>query len=95
LLLENVDAEETKSIFESNFSHIYYILYDTFVTAETNLRQRGTVKYFSQFDILLWEDNFKIDHREMGFWGMDWIYLAQDRDWWWAIVDVIMNLWVP
>jgi hypothetical protein len=43
LLLENVDAEEAKSIFESNFSHIYYILYDTFVTAETNLRQRGTV----------------------------------------------------
>ncbi|PSN31580.1 hypothetical protein C0J52_21547 [Blattella germanica] len=36
----NVEAEEAKSIFESNFSHIYYILYDTFVTAEANLRQR-------------------------------------------------------
>ena len=45
LFLENVDAEEAKSIFESNFSHIYYILYDTFVTAEANLRQRGTVSY--------------------------------------------------
>jgi len=42
-----VDAEEAKSIFESNFSHIYYILYDTFVTAEANLRQRGTVNYLS------------------------------------------------
>jgi hypothetical protein len=47
LFLENVDAEEAKSIFESNFSHIYYILYDTFVTAEANLRQRGTVNYLS------------------------------------------------
>lgn len=45
LFSENVDAEEAKSIFESNFSHIYYILYDTFVTAEANLRQRGTVNY--------------------------------------------------
>ena len=42
-----MDAEEAKSIFESNFSHIYYILYDTFVTAEANLRQRGTVSYLS------------------------------------------------
>ena len=42
-----MDAEEAKSIFESNFSHIYYILYDTFVTAEANLRQRGTVNYLS------------------------------------------------
>ncbi|PNF30190.1 Ral GTPase-activating protein subunit alpha-2 [Cryptotermes secundus] len=40
IILENVDAEEAKSVFESNFSHIYYILYDTFVTAEANLRQR-------------------------------------------------------
>ncbi|XP_021917093.1 ral GTPase-activating protein subunit alpha-1 isoform X3 [Zootermopsis nevadensis] len=40
IILENVDAEEAKSIFEANFSHIYYVLYDTFVTAETNLRQR-------------------------------------------------------
>jgi len=47
LFLENVDAEEAKSIFESNFSHIYYILYDTFVTAEANLRQRGTVNHLS------------------------------------------------
>jgi hypothetical protein len=42
-----VDTEEAKSIFESNFSHIYYILYDTFVTAEANLRQRGSVNYLS------------------------------------------------
>jgi len=27
--------------------------------------------------------------------GMDWIDLAQDRDMWRALVNVVMNLWVP
>ena len=27
-----------------------------------------------------WEDNIKIDLQEVGFGGMDWIELAQDRD---------------
>jgi hypothetical protein len=27
--------------------------------------------------------------------GMDWIELAQDRGKWWALVNVVMNLWVP
>jgi len=27
--------------------------------------------------------------------GMDWIDLAQDRDWWRALVNAAMNLWVP
>jgi len=27
--------------------------------------------------------------------GMGWIELAQDRDRWWALVNVVMNLWVP
>jgi hypothetical protein len=25
----------------------------------------------------------------------DWIYLAQDRDTWWTVVNAVMNLWVP
>jgi hypothetical protein len=29
-----------------------------------------------------WEDDIKIDLREIGWGGMDWIYLAQDRDHW-------------
>jgi hypothetical protein len=27
--------------------------------------------------------------------GMDWIKLAQDRDSWWALVNVLINLWFP
>ena len=28
-------------------------------------------------------------------WGMDWMDVAQDRDRWRALVNVVMNLWVP
>jgi hypothetical protein len=27
--------------------------------------------------------------------GMDWTDLAQDKDRWWALVNTVMNLWVP
>jgi hypothetical protein len=37
-------------------------------------------------------DNFKIDLREIGWDGMDWIYLAQDKDQWRALVNTAMNL---
>jgi hypothetical protein len=39
-----------------------------------------------------WEDNIKMDLREVGCGGMDWIELAQDRDGWRALVNVAMNL---
>jgi len=42
-----------------------------------------------------WEDNIKMDFQELGCGGVDWIELAQDRDRWWALVNVVMNLWVP
>jgi hypothetical protein len=41
-----------------------------------------------------WEDNIKIDVREIGWSGMNWIHLAQDRDQWRALVNTVMNLWV-
>jgi hypothetical protein len=41
-----------------------------------------------------WEDN-KMDLREVGWGGIDWIDLAQDRDRWWSLVYTVMNLWVP
>lgn len=41
LFSDNVEANEAKGLFEANFSHIYHILYDSFIQAESNLRQRG------------------------------------------------------
>jgi hypothetical protein len=42
-----------------------------------------------------WADNTEMDLRETGWGGMDWIDLAQDRDRWRALVNTVMNLWVP
>jgi hypothetical protein len=42
-----------------------------------------------------WEDNIKIDLKEIGFGDVDWIHLAQDRDRWGALVITVMNLRVP
>jgi hypothetical protein len=42
-----------------------------------------------------WVDSFKMDLREMGWVGMDWIDLAQDRDHWRALVNRVLNLRVP
>jgi hypothetical protein len=41
-----------------------------------------------------WEDNIKMDLREIGFGDVDWIHLAQDRDRWQALVNTVMNLQV-
>jgi hypothetical protein len=41
-----------------------------------------------------WEDNIKMDLREIGIDGVNWILLAQDMVQWWAFVNTIMNLWV-
>jgi hypothetical protein len=42
-----------------------------------------------------WVDNIKMDLREIEFGGMDWIYLAQNRVRWRALVNTVMNLRVP
>ena len=42
-----------------------------------------------------WEDNIKMDLQEVESGGMDWNDLAQDRDRWRALVNVVMNLRVP
>jgi hypothetical protein len=42
-----------------------------------------------------WEDNIKMDLREVGWGGADWIDLAHDRDRWWDLVNAVMNLRIP
>jgi hypothetical protein len=42
-----------------------------------------------------WVDNINIYLNEIGWDGMDWIELAQDRDQWRALVNTVMNLRVP
>jgi hypothetical protein len=42
-----------------------------------------------------WEDNIKMDLREIGINDANWIQLAQDRAQWRAGVNTVMNLWVP
>ena len=41
-----------------------------------------------------WEDNIKMDLREMGGGREDWMELAQDRDRWRALVSTVMNFGV-
>jgi hypothetical protein len=42
-----------------------------------------------------WEDNIKLDLREIGIDVANWIWLAQDRIQWRAFVNTVMNLRVP
>jgi hypothetical protein len=39
-----------------------------------------------------WEDGIRMDLRETGLGGVDWIRLSQDRDRWRAVVSAVMNL---
>jgi hypothetical protein len=43
----------------------------------------------------MWEDNIKLDLREIGIDGTNWIQLVQDRVQWRACVNMVMNLRVP
>jgi hypothetical protein len=42
-----------------------------------------------------WVDNIKMDLREIGWGGMDWIDVAQDMAQWAALVNMVINLRVP
>jgi hypothetical protein len=42
-----------------------------------------------------WKDNIKIDLRVVGWWGIDWIDLAQDRNRWRVLEYKVINLRVP
>jgi hypothetical protein len=59
--------------------------YRTLVGKPEEKRPLGTRKH-------RWVDNIKMDLREMGWGGISWINLAQDRDQWRALVNTVMNL---
>jgi ActR/RegA family two-component response regulator len=42
-----------------------------------------------------WNDNIKMDLKVIDGEGVDWIDLAEDRSKWRAVVNTVMNLWVP
>jgi hypothetical protein len=42
-----------------------------------------------------WEDNIKMDLREIGIDATNWIRLAQDMVQWWAFVTTVMNVRIP
>jgi hypothetical protein len=39
-----------------------------------------------------WENEIRMDLRNIGLWGVDWIRLVQDRDRWRAVVSALVNL---
>jgi len=39
-----------------------------------------------------WDDNIRMNPREMGCEGVDWIHLAQDWDVWRVLLNMVMNL---
>jgi hypothetical protein len=42
-----------------------------------------------------WVNNIKMDLREIGLNGVDWIDLAQDMDQWRALMNAVINLRIP
>jgi hypothetical protein len=42
-----------------------------------------------------WEDVIKMGLRETVSEGVDWIHVAQNINQWWALVNMLINLWVP
>jgi len=44
IFVDNSDENESKLLFENNYSSIYQIFYESFISVEANLKQRGTYK---------------------------------------------------
>jgi hypothetical protein len=42
-----------------------------------------------------WEDGIRMDLREIGWMGAKWIQLAQDRNKWQTLVNMVISIWVP
>ncbi|KAL5008782.1 hypothetical protein ScPMuIL_014363 [Solemya velum] len=52
-VLDCYDSQEAKAFFQTNYSHIYYIFFDNFVTVETDLKQRASKAHREELDQIL------------------------------------------
>jgi len=57
--------------------------------------RRGTHRVLMGRPRRRWIDNLKMELQEVGWRSMGWKNTAQDRNRWWAVVNAVMNLWVP
>lgn len=49
--LENAEPAELKQFFDLNYSHIYYVFFENFVTIEVSLKQKG--KYYRWYKMVV------------------------------------------
>ncbi|CAB1453351.1 unnamed protein product [Pleuronectes platessa] len=62
-LLDIIDKSELKAFFESNCSQIYFIFYESFITLESNLKQKGNKSQREELDSIL----FIFEQRQLQF----------------------------
>jgi hypothetical protein len=55
------------------------------------MRERDNLGY----PVVDGKDNIKMDLQDVECVGIDWIELAQDREWWRELVNAVMNFRVP
>ncbi|XP_043119758.1 ral GTPase-activating protein subunit alpha-1 isoform X8 [Puntigrus tetrazona] len=53
IVIENAEPAELKHLFELNYSHIYYVFFENFVTIEVNLKQKGHKSQREELDSIL------------------------------------------
>ncbi|XP_050989023.1 ral GTPase-activating protein subunit alpha-1 isoform X7 [Labeo rohita] len=53
IVIENAEPAELKHLFEQNYSHIYYVFFENFITIEVNLKQKGHKSQREELDSIL------------------------------------------
>uniref|UniRef100_H3DHJ3 Ral GTPase activating protein catalytic subunit alpha 1 n=1 Tax=Tetraodon nigroviridis TaxID=99883 RepID=H3DHJ3_TETNG len=53
IVIENADSSELKQFFDFNYSHIYYVFFENFVTIEVSLKQKGHKSQREELDSIL------------------------------------------
>jgi hypothetical protein len=64
-------------------------------SSETLVSNHHTTRYNNQENQNLKSRNIRMNFKEMGLEGVEWVHLAQDRNQWQALVNTVMNLRVP